>query len=85
MREKTPLEISKFIEEYRQANGILDDLSQHEFESNKSLPQQVEELEIDLIRSALFQTDYNISKSAVVLGISRELLHYKIKKYQKKL
>lgn len=76
-------EINEFIESYRQTNKILDDLAQHRFEAELTLPQKVERLEIECIRSALYNN--NKTQAAKELGISRELLHYKIKKYQKKL
>lgn len=37
--------------------------------------------EVDLIRQALEENNGNISKSAQQLGISRQLLHYKMKKF----
>lgn len=73
-------EINEFIESYRQTNNILDDLAQHRFEVDKSLPQKVKELEIECIRNALYNN--TITLAAKELGISRELLYYKMKKYQ---
>lgn len=80
MTQKTPQEIHKFIENYRQANDILDDLDKHSFDAHKSLPQKVKELEIECIRIALHEQ--NKTQAAKELGISRELLYYKIKKYK---
>ena len=83
MSQKTPQEIHQFIEEYRQATDILDDLDKHTFEAELTLPQKVEQLEKDCIRTALYNN--TITQAAKELGISRELLYYKIKKYQIKL
>ena len=83
-RDSKPVnDVNEFIEEYAQSNHILDQLAQHTFEAELTLPQKLERLELELIRAALCNN--NISQAAAELGISRELLHYKIKKYQKKL
>jgi DNA-binding NtrC family response regulator len=52
--------------------------------SNFTLPAlglQLEELEADLIHQALTRTNGNRSKSARLLGISRDTLLYRIQKY----
>ena len=72
-------QINEFIENYKQSNQILDDLDKHTFDAHKSLPQKVKELEIECIRIALHEK--NKTQAAKELGISRELLHYKMKKY----
>ena len=77
---KSVNDVKQFIEDYAQANNILDDLDKHNFEAHKSLPQKVKELEIECIRIALHEK--NKTQAAAELGISRELLHYKMKKYQ---
>lgn len=45
------------------------------------LRQATENLEKEIILSALKQTDYNISKTAELIDIPRQTLQYKIKKY----
>ncbi len=54
----------------------------HQAEPFRSLNEQVEELEKELIIEALNQTDDNKSKAAVLLKISERSLWYKLKKYQ---
>jgi arginine utilization regulatory protein len=46
-----------------------------------SLEQQVARLEQELIRQALRETNGNITKAGERLGISRQHLNYKLKKY----
>ena len=72
-------DISAYIDEYSQSNHILDQLDTHQFTREKTLPQAVEELEKSMIQSALYLN--NKTQAAKELGISRELLYYKIKKY----
>ena len=74
---------SAYIEEYAQSNHILDQLAHHHFANQKTLPQAVEELEIEMITSALYGN--NRTQAARELGISRELLYHKIKKYKDRL
>jgi len=76
-------DISAYIDEYAQTNLILDQLDTHQFIHNKTLPQAVEQLEIEMITSALYGN--NRTQAAKELGISRELLYYKIRKYSIKV
>ena len=46
------------------------------------LPQMMDELERDIIASVLKQSGGNKKRAAEVLGISRQMLHRKIKQYQ---
>ncbi len=46
-----------------------------------SLPQSHQSLEKNMIHNALKKTHGNVSVAALELGISRQLLHYKMKKY----
>ena len=73
--------IDRYIDDYKQANNILDDLDNHHFSADMTLPQKVAVLEKDLIRCAMAEHNNNKSRAAKSLGISRELLHYKINKY----
>lgn len=53
-----------------------------EFESrNRSLPVILEEIERDLVLSALENNNYNITKAAQELGIKRQTLQHKMKKF----
>ena len=47
----------------------------------KPLPEYLEEIEKDLIRRTLEENHFNISKAAKKLGIKRQTLQHKIKKY----
>lgn len=49
---------------------------------DKSLTEQVEELEIELIKVALIQTDYVQTKAADILGLTERGLRYKMQKYK---
>lgn len=49
---------------------------------NKSLPVVLEEIERDLIINALENNSYNITKAANELGIKRQTLQHKLKKYK---
>lgn len=53
----------------------------NESASSFSLIEQVEAFEKDLIKRVLKNTNYHITNSAEVLGLSRQSLNYKIKKY----
>ena len=74
--------VKQFIEDYKQANNILDELEHHQYNTSLTLPERVAQLEQSAIRDALYANDGNRSAAAKELGISRELLHYKIKKYK---
>ncbi|HAE92902.1 MAG TPA: sigma-54-dependent Fis family transcriptional regulator [Tissierella sp.] len=50
-------------------------------EKNKSLPNILEDLEKDIIFGTLRNNQYNISKTARELGIKRQTLQHKLKKY----
>ena len=49
--------------------------------SDIKLPQVLENIEAELIRQALVKTNYVQAKAAKLLGITKSLLQYKIKKY----
>ena len=48
--------------------------------SDQSLNKALEDLEIRLIKDALKQTDYNVTKTAEILKIPRQTLQYRIQK-----
>lgn len=47
----------------------------------ESLPEQMERLERNMIEEAMKKADRNVTKAAEQLGISRQTLNYKLKKY----
>ena len=49
--------------------------------TNGTLTEQLKQLEISLIQEALRETDGNITKASEKLGISRQNLNYKLKKF----
>jgi len=62
----------------------LEDLPEHLLDNgaiNKTLPEALEQLEEKLIRKALDYSNNVKSQAADMLGISRHLMHYKMKKY----
>ena len=74
--------INDLIEQNAQANNILDDLDDHTWETPRTLKQCVEDLERSMIQQALNLHNHNRTRAAKDLGISRELLFYKMKKYK---
>ena len=48
---------------------------------SKSLPESQKNREREMVVQALEETGGNVSRAARILGISRQLLHYKMKKY----
>lgn len=49
---------------------------------NKQLPETLEDMEKKMIGNALLRNDYNLSITATELGITRQTLYNKIKKYK---
>ena len=43
---------------------------------------KAEAMEVDRVAQTLEKTDWNISKSAKLLGLSRDMLRYRIEKYR---
>ncbi|QQY80549.1 arginine utilization regulatory protein [Keratinibaculum paraultunense] len=52
-----------------------------DFNIEQSLPEYLDNIEKDVISNALEKNDYNISQTAKQLGIKRQALQYKMKKY----
>ena len=52
------------------------------YATQTNLSEQLEHYERELIEQALQHSQYNISKAAESLGVSRQALQYKLKKYQ---
>lgn len=44
------------------------------------LPASLPEVEHDMVRKMLERTDWNVTKSARLLGLSRDMLRYRIEK-----
>ncbi|HMA60712.1 MAG TPA: sigma 54-interacting transcriptional regulator [Halanaerobiales bacterium] len=68
----------------RNINKDKNDFREHKVENTSELPsldQYLEDIELNLIESALEKTNNNISAAARKLDISRQSLQYKIKKY----
>lgn len=55
--------------------------SKKRFMTNGTLTEQLEQLEMNLIQNALQEADGNITKASELLGISRQNLNYKLKKF----
>ncbi len=69
----------------QQASSMIPEssgLPSHPLTMRGTLEQQVEQLERALIASALKESNGNITKAGERLGISRQNLNYKLKKYQ---
>ncbi|MGX1126898.1 sigma-54 dependent transcriptional regulator [Pseudomonas defluvii] len=66
-----PLEYSEPLAEWRNGNGSVTAAV-----DNMSLP----EVERDMVRKMLDRTDWNVTKSARLLGLSRDMLRYRIEK-----
>lgn len=63
---------------------IADTVTKHKSKSGtfeKKLPVMLDEYEKDVIEKALGQKKYNVTKTSKVLGIPRQTLYYKLKKY----
>lgn len=67
-------------EHLKEDSHVYPEIFQH-LPPNLTLPQILEEIEARLIRRALIQANYVQSKAARLLGITKSLLQYKIKKY----
>ena len=72
-------EIKQFISDYQQSNHILE-----QFDSiftsqpvDKTLAEAVKELETSMITDAMYTHNFNKTKAAQQLGISRQVLIYK--------
>jgi two-component system NtrC family response regulator len=63
------------------ANFPIEEIKSKSTNLTKTLPEQVEELETDLIKTALLQTDHVQTKAAELLGLTERGLRYKMQKY----
>lgn len=62
-----------------------DIITPKDLDRSKPLPEILESVEEKLITNALIETNNNISKAAISLGIKRQTLQHKIKKYEDKM
>ncbi|GFN35983.1 sigma-54 interaction domain-containing protein [Tepidimicrobium xylanilyticum] len=69
-------------EDFKSTN-IFDNSRINDFQKplDVALPEYLEGIEKEIIRKSLDANDYNISQTAKALGIKRQTLQYKIKKY----
>jgi Nif-specific regulatory protein/two-component system response regulator HydG len=72
--EKCSLELQQFYQNHRRKNRFAP--------SSSLLPEQVKTLEKELIVNTLTETRYNRVKAAKLLGITRQGLYKKMKRYQ---
>ena len=70
------------VEEIMVLNGGMISIDQAQTNASTiNLPQLQRDREKQLINNAISVSDGNVSRAAKMLGISRQLLHYKMKKY----
>lgn len=72
--EKCSLELQQFYQSHRRPKRFVS--------SSSLLPEQVKTLEKELIVNTLTETRYNRGKTAKLLGITRQGLYKKMKRYQ---
>ncbi len=67
--------------------GLLNDssavfnISEHKAPQLENLPTKITEVDQELLQKTLEKTDWNVSKSAKILGLSRDMMRYRIEKY----
>jgi len=69
------------ISEQNEQQALWDAMDYFDTVEQPNLPNELEQLERNRIREALFTNSDNRSKAAAELGIGRTLLIHKIKKY----
>ncbi len=77
--EQGTIEIYHLPETLQERSLYFDSLKA--FSPDIKLPEVLEKIEMQLIKQALIKTDYIQAKAARLLGITKSLLQYKIKKY----
>jgi len=82
MKKQLKGEHEKYLAEQNAIWAMFDETWPQEDIKPTSLPQEVEQLELDLIEGAMSVANKNRTKAAKALGISRENLIYKLKKYE---
>lgn len=76
------IELLNFAGEQRFQSPVADELAINEPTLDRTLEEQVQALEVALIRSALEKTEQNKTQAAKLLGLSRQGLIKKIERYQ---
>jgi DNA-binding NtrC family response regulator len=83
-----PIEIPKLKDALKRASFFIDNESKEDniklsfsISLNDGLKHSSEEAQKQLLLKVLSKTDFNVSKTAKILGISRENCHYFIKKF----
>ena len=82
MKKRTKDEHEKNLEEQKALWDIFDECWPQDNIEPSTLPQEVEQLELNLIEGAMSVANKNRTKVAKALGISRENLIYKLRKYE---
>lgn len=77
--QEVPSEIEKMG---RKLNFSIEDFARHPVEENTTLPELLSSWEKNYIRATLARFNGNVSQAAGELGLSRQSLQYRIKKYE---
>ena len=82
MKKRTKDEHENYLAEQNALWDMFDDCWPQDDIKPSTLPQEVEQLELNLIESAMSVANKNRTKAAKALGSSRENLIYKLRKYE---
>ena len=82
MKKRTKDEHENYLAEQNALWDMFDDCWPQDDIKPSTLPQEVEQLELNLIESAMSVANKNRTKTAKALGISRENIIYNLRKYE---
>lgn len=82
IKQRTKDEHENYLEEQNAIWDLFDECWPQDDIKPSTLPQQVGQLELNLIEGAMSVAKKNKTKAAKALGISRENLIYKLRKYE---
>lgn len=82
IKQRTKDEHEHYLEEQNAIWDMFDECWPQDDIKPSTLPQEVEQLELNLIEGAMSVAKKNKTKAAKALGISRENLIYKLRKYE---
>lgn len=82
IKQRTKDEHENYLEEQNAIWDMFDECWPQDNIKPSTLPQEVEQLELNLIEGAMSVAKKNKTKAAKALGISRENLIYKLRKYE---
>ena len=82
MKKRTKDEHENYLAEQNALWDMFDDCWPQDDIKPSTLPQEVEQLELNLIESAMSVANKNRTKAAKALGISRENIIYNLRKYE---